>query len=51
MGKREKENNTFLKKKSEEKQSSTTAMISVDGKRTDFRMKLKLQGGSFEKAY
>ena len=31
MGKRKKENDTFLKKKAEEKQNSATTMISVDG--------------------
>ena len=49
MGKRQKENDTFLKKKAEEKQNSATTMISVDGKGTVFPMKLKLQGESFEK--
>ena len=49
MGKRKKENDTFLKKKAEEKQNS--AMTSVDRKGTVFPMKLKLQGGSFEKTY
>ena len=32
MGKRKKEDNTFLRKNSEEKQISVTIMISVDGK-------------------
>ena len=41
MGKRKKENDTFLKK--------NTTMISVDGKGTVFPMQLKLQEGSFEK--
>ena len=49
MCKRQKENDTFLKKKAEEKQNSATTMISVDGNGTVFPMKLKLQGESFEK--
>ena len=32
MGKRKKEDNTFLRKNSEEKQISVTIMISADGK-------------------
>ena len=51
MGKRKKENDTFLKKKAEEKQNSATTMISVDGKGTVFPMKLKLQWESFERTY
>ena len=39
MGKRKKENDTFLKKKAEEKQNSATTMISVDGKGTVFPIK------------
>ena len=39
---------TFWGKKAEEKQNSTTIMISVDGKKTIFPMKLKLQAESFE---
>ena len=35
-------------KKAEEKQNSATIMISVNGKGTDFPVKLKLQGESFE---
>ena len=35
-------------KKAEEKQNSATIMISVDGKGTDFPVKLNLQGESFE---
>ena len=41
----------FWGKKAEEKQNSATTMIFVDGKRTDFPMKLKLQEQSFEKTY
>ena len=37
---------TFLRKKTEEKQSSVTIMISVDGKGTVFP--LKLEGESFK---
>ena len=50
-GQCKKENDTFLKKKTEERQNSATTMISVDEKRTVFPMKLKLQGESFEKTY
>ena len=50
-GQSKKENDTFLKKKTEERQNSATTMISVDEKRTVFPMKLKLQGESFEKTY
>ena len=35
-------------KKAEEKQNSATIMIFVDEKGTDFLVKLKLQGESFE---
>ena len=35
-------------KKTEEKQNSADIMISVDGKKTVFPVKLKLQGESFE---
>ena len=51
MGKRKKENDSFLRKKAEEKQNSATTMISVDGKGTVFPMQFKLQGESFEKTY
>ena len=47
MGKRKKENDSFLRKKAEEKQNSATTMISVDGKGTVFPMQFKLQGESF----
>ena len=49
MGKRQKENDSFIRKKAEEKQNTT--MISVDGKGTVFPMQFKLQGESFEKTY
>ena len=48
MDKRIKEDDTFLRKKTEEKQNSVTIMISVDGKGTVFPVKLKLEGESFE---
>ena len=38
----------FYGKKTEEKQNSADIMISVDGKKTVFPVKLKLQGESFE---
>ena len=45
ISKREKEDDTFLKKKNrKEKQNRATIMISVDGKGTVFPVKLKLQG-------
>ena len=47
MGKRKKEDYTFLRNKTEEK-NSTTIIISVDGKRTVFPVKLKLQRDLFE---
>ena len=43
MGKRKREDDTFLRKKIEEKQNIATIMISVDGKGTIFPVKLKLQ--------
>ena len=48
MGERKKEDDTFLRKNPEEKQSSATIMISVELKGTVFPVKLKLQGKSFE---
>ena len=48
MGKRNKENNTFLRKKTEEKKYSATIIISVNGKREVFAVKWKLQTESFE---
>ena len=48
MGKRKKEDYTFLKKKTEEKQNSVTTMISVDEKETVFLVTLKLERESFE---
>ena len=47
MGKRKKEDYTFLRNKTKEK-NSTTIIISVDGKRTVFPVKLKLQRDLFE---
>ena len=45
ISKRKKKDDTFLKKKNrKEKQNRVTVMISVDGKRTVFLVKLKLQG-------
>ena len=46
---KEKKDDTFLRKKAEEKQRSITIMISVDGKRTVFPMKLKLEGKRLNK--
>ena len=46
--KEKKENNTFLRKKTEEEQNSVTIMISVNGKGTFFLVKLKLEVDSFE---
>ena len=43
MGKRKKEDNTFLRKNSEEKQIRVTIMISVDGKEIVFPVNWKLQ--------
>ena len=48
MGKRKREDDTFLRKKIEEKQNIATIMISVDGKGTIFPVKLKLQEESFK---
>ena len=48
MGKRKKEDHTFLRKKNREKQNIATIMESVDGKGTVFPMKLKLQGEWFK---
>ena len=44
MGKRKKEDDTFLRKTAEEKQNRASIIISVDGKGTVFPGKLKLQG-------
>ena len=45
-------NDTFLRKKTEKKQQkSVTIKISVDGKRTVFPVKLKLDGELFEYRY
>ena len=48
MGKRKKAGDTFLWKKTEQKQNSVTIMIPVDGKRSAFLVKLKLEGELFE---
>ena len=42
--KEKKEDDTFLRKKTEEKQKGATIMISIDSKGTVFPVKLKLQG-------
>ena len=47
MGKRKKEDNTFLRKKTKEQQNIVTIMKSVVGKGTVFPMKLKLRKESF----
>ena len=44
MCKRKKEDDTFLRKKTEKKQNSATIMISVDWKGTVFLVEVKLQG-------
>ena len=44
MSKTKKEDDTFLRKKTEKKENIVTMMISVDGKGTIFPIKLKLQG-------
>ena len=49
MGKRKKEDDTFMREKTEEKQNSATITITVDGKGTAFPVKLKLQGNSLKK--
>ena len=48
MGKRKKEDDTSLRKKTEAKQNSVTITMSVDEKRTVFPVKLKLEAESFE---
>ena len=48
MSKNKKEDDTFLRKKTEEKQNSATVMISVDEIETVFPVKLKLPGESCE---
>ena len=45
MSQRKKEDDTFLRKKTEKKENLATIMISVDGKGTVFLVKLNLQGG------
>ena len=44
MGKRKKEDDNFLRKKTEEKQNGATIMIPVDRKWTVFPVKSKSQG-------
>ena len=44
MGKRKKEDDTFLRKKTEENQSSVTIIISVGRKRIVFPVRFHLQG-------
>ena len=49
MNKRNKEDDTFLRKnKTEDKHNTATIMISVDEKGTVFPVKLKLQRKKFE---
>ena len=48
MGKRKKEDDSFLRKKTEEKQSSTDIMMSVYGKGTVCPVKLELEAESSE---
>ena len=48
MGKRKKEDDTFLRKKQKKNQNSVTIMISVVGKGTVFSVSLKLEGELFE---
>ena len=47
--KKEEEHNFLSKKKTEEKENSATIRISVDGKRTVFIVRIKLQGESSKK--
>ena len=47
MGKRKKKMTQFWRKK-QKKNKSVTIMIFVDGKETDFPVKLKLENESFE---
>ena len=46
--KEKKQDDKFLRKRTEEKQISVTIMIFVDGKGIVFPVKLKLEGESFE---
>ena len=48
VGKRRKEDDSFLRKETEEKQSSTDITISVYGKRTVCPVKLELEAESSE---
>ena len=49
MGKRKKQDDIFLRKKTEEKQNSPTITISVDGKVTAYSVNLKLEGNRLNK--
>ena len=51
IGKTKREDDTFLRKKTEEKQNGATAIASVNGKGEVVPMKLKLQEELFEKTY
>ena len=48
MGKKKKGDDSLLRKKKQKKSKTADIMISVDGKKTVFPVKLKLQGESFE---
>ena len=48
IGKRKKEDGTFLRRKTEQKQNSITIMMSVDEKGRAFPVKLKLEEELFE---
>ena len=48
MDKNKKEDDNFMRKKTEEKENTATMMISVDGIGTVFQVKLKLQGELFD---
>ena len=48
MDKRKEKDESFLRKKTEEKQNGVAIMISLNGKGTIYRVKLKLEGESIE---
>ena len=48
MGKRKKEDHTFLRKKTEKNQNNITIMIFIVGKGTVFPVKLKLEDTFFD---
>ena len=48
MDKNKKEDDNFMRKKTEEKENTATMMISVDGIGTVFQVKLKLRGELFD---